>query len=208
MKKCAKCGISKEYTEFHKASKERDGHKSRCKTCTRKDGIKYRSDHADARKRTTLNYHKNNAEKINEKSRRWYKENRERAKITRAKWRIKNSQKDKDDVAKYQSKNKEKLAAAAKEWNKKNPHLVQAKGARRRARQAASIPKWADHCAINGIYKKAKKLNYETKESWQVDHIVPIHSKIVCGLHCEHNLQIITKKENLKKSNSTWPDMP
>jgi hypothetical protein len=35
MKRCTKCGITKSYSEFHKFSKSKDGHKTQCKTCTR-----------------------------------------------------------------------------------------------------------------------------------------------------------------------------
>lgn len=35
-----------------------------------------------------------------------------------------------------------------------------------------------------------------------------LKGKFVCGLHCEANLQVITKSENSKKHNSYWPDMP
>lgn len=38
--------------------------------------------------------------------------------------------------------------------------------------------------------------------------IVPLKSALVCGLHVEHNLQVIPKTENLKKFNSVWPGMP
>jgi hypothetical protein len=40
-----------------------------------------------------------------------------------------------------------------------------------------------------------------------VDHIVPLVHPRVCGLHCEHNLAVITETENLAKSNHYWPDM-
>ena len=52
------------------------------------------------------------------------------------------------------------------------------------------------------IYKKAHELGA------QVDHIVPLQSDIVCGLHCICNMQILSKKENASKGNRWWPDMP
>ena len=56
-------------------------------------------------------------------------------------------------------------------------------------------PSWIDKEKINSIYKEAKKLGL------QVDHIVPLQGKTVCGLHVETNLQLLTKIENLKKGN-------
>lgn len=45
-------------------------------------------------------------------------------------------------------------------------------------------------------------------ELWVVDHIVPIKSQIVCGLHNEFNLQVIPSRDNRAKSNRYWPHMP
>jgi hypothetical protein len=44
--------------------------------------------------------------------------------------------------------------------------------------------------------------------AYQVDHIIPLQSKYVCGLHNEFNLRVITAKENNIKGNRFWPDMP
>jgi hypothetical protein len=50
--------------------------------------------------------------------------------------------------------------------------------------------------------------NNLTGVKWQVDHIVPLISKLVCGLHNEFNLRVITAMENNVKGNRYWPDMP
>ena len=47
-----------------------------------------------------------------------------------------------------------------------------------------------------------------TQFNLQYHRIVPIINPLVCGLHCESNLQILRADENMKKSNRHWPDMP
>jgi hypothetical protein len=36
----------------------------------------------------------------------------------------------------------------------------------------------------------------------------PLNHPLVCGLHCEHNLQLLTREANAAKRNRWWPDMP
>lgn len=68
------------------------------------------------------------------------------------------------------------------------------------ARKQAT-PKWANLEAIEAIYEECRKLSKRTGRKHQVDHIIPIRGKDVCGLHVEDNLQILTKNENRKKTN-------
>jgi hypothetical protein len=71
-----------------------------------------------------------------------------------------------------------------------------------------ATPKWANgkHSTWS-IYKEAKRQRKMGRDVC-VDHIVPLNSPLVCGLHTKDNLQILTVKENSKKSNYYWPDAP
>ena len=62
-------------------------------------------------------------------------------------------------------------------------------------------PKWADKRKIKAIYKRCREISNETSTMHHVDHIVPIKGKFVSGLHVHENLQIISKTDNLNKSN-------
>jgi hypothetical protein len=79
---------------------------------------------------------------------------------------------------------------------------------RRYVTEKVAIPAWADNAAIKAIYEKAIRLTQETGIEHHVDHIVPLQSPLVCGLHCEANLQVLTATENQSKNNRYWPDKP
>ena len=117
----------------------------------------------------------------------------------------------------WRSKNKQLLAHLNKDWasrnvdrcfqvarahRQKNSHLNAARESKRRADKVRATPVWADLQKIAAFYAEAKRL------SLTVDHIVPLNSDLVCGLHVEHNLQLLTKPENCSKNNRYWPDMP
>jgi len=81
-------------------------------------------------------------------------------------------------------------------WKREHPAVVAAQAARRRAAIQKATPKWADEGAIRKIYEEA------AKKRWHVDHIVPLRSPLVCGLHCEANLRVVPPEVNLRKGNS------
>lgn len=72
----------------------------------------------------------------------------------------------------------------------------------RRAKKLLATPYWSESERIKEVYKKAAKFGLH------VDHIVPLKSSKVCGLHVWHNLQLLAPDLNQSKSNREWPDMP
>lgn len=80
--------------------------------------------------------------------------------------------------------------------------------AKRRATKRNATPAWAKQEAMLALYVEAVRLTTETGIVYHVDHIVPLQSKLVCGLHWEGNMRVLAKADNLKKHNSTWPDCP
>lgn len=91
-------------------------------------------------------------------------------------------------------------------YRKNNPHIINAIKAKRRVTKKNGTPAWADLLAVKGLYQLAAIFN-STGINLQVDHIVPLQSDRVCGLHCEANLQLLSASDNIKKSNRHWPDM-
>jgi hypothetical protein len=61
---------------------------------------------------------------------------------------------------------------------------------------------WADKAAIKRFYDEARRLTRETGVPHEVDHLYPISSRVVCGLHVPENLRITTKRENARKRDS------
>lgn len=91
-----------------------------------------------------------------------------------------------------------------KEWVKiyQREHYYQNKQYAYKRRDLKFLtPKWANLKEIDDIYVKARNLSQETGITYEVDHIIPLIHPLVCGLHVEHNLQILTERENCQKSN-------
>jgi len=98
----------------------------------------------------------------------------------------------------YKNNNKNISAVSYKKWYESNKHIRAASTAKRRAVIKQAMPTWLTpkHIEeIKDIYKLA------STQKMQVDHIVPLQGKNVCGLHVPWNLQLLSAKDNLTKSN-------
>jgi hypothetical protein len=97
-----------------------------------------------------------------------------------------------------------KKSKQGKEWFRNNAGIAKAKRARRRATMSNSTPDWltaVQKAQIAEFYEIATALEIQTGIKHHVDHIVPLKSHVISGLHVPWNLQILTAYQNLSKGN-------
>ena len=109
-----------------------------------------------------------------------------------------NKEKHYERMRKWTLNNKEKSNSYKRKWAKKNVDYSNAKTAQRRANKKQATPSWIDNDLVKDMYMEAQY------QGMQVDHIVPLTSDKVCGLHWEGNLQLLTAEENQSKGNRYW----
>lgn len=100
------------------------------------------------------------------------------------------------------------VSSSGKEYRRSQAHVEAEKIVRRQRVKNRATPAWADIEKIREIYRVAQRLSKTTGVKYHVDHIVPLKSNQVSGLHCEANLQVIPATANLKKHNRSWPHKP
>lgn len=207
MKVCTKCGLEKPLTEFHKQRLGRSGKFARCKACRRAE---------------RMELYAANPEPIKAASRQWRAANLEKARVRDRRLYAANPERHRAKAKAQYAADPEKSKAANKKWCASHPERArdryaadpakaQAYVAWRNAQDIRATPAWANYFFIEEIYGLATrrtKLKTGGVPRWEVDHIVPIRSKFVCGLHVENNMRVVPRSENRRKGNRLWPDMP
>lgn len=200
----------REYNKkFYAANRERE--KNRAST--------WRSQNKDKHDAATKAWRAENPDRVKNAKREWNRANPEKNRAYREKRKPVALIKARE----YKSKHKERLKiqrriwlranpegnrANAKAWAKKNPDKVNARCMARYTAKMKAMPPWADREKIRAFYTEAVRLTRETGIPHEVDHIYPLKSKWLCGLHVPANLQILTESENCSKGNRRWPNMP
>ena len=112
--------------------------------------------------------------------------------------------KSKQDVynREYAKKNTSSVRATKNRWKSGNIGKVRADTAKRRANKLSATPKWFEKDKVAQLYKISDFLTKSSfGDNFHVDHIIPLQSSLVCGLHCLDNLRVISANENLSKGN-------
>ena len=188
LKTCSKCKKDKTSDLFYKNKAYKCGLTAKCKEC------------------------------VNEENRLWNLLNPDKKSTYQAKSDKKRYQANIEE-SRSNARNKRKLERSLNpkmhrdknsQWRKNNSDKINARNAKRRAIKLRATPTWAENekLDIQKLYTQAKQLSKVTGLKYHVDHIVPLNSSIVQGLHCLANLQILEAKENITKNNLIWPDMP
>lgn len=136
-------------------------------------------------------------ERLREKDRRGYWKDPEKARQQVRDSRERHIEQRRADGRASYRKNPEAAKARARAWGRAHPEYLRHQLARRRAAMMQAMPGWLtdQHLAeIRDIYAT-------TPDCCEVDHIVPLRGKNVCGLHVPWNLQHLEKAANRSKGN-------
>lgn len=177
VKVCCTCKVEKPVSDFSKLSSNKDGLQYRCKTC-----------HAEARRKSF--------EANKEKQRTYF---RQKASEFRARHKDDPDYRERLTEERRRWSHSDRRRELNKQWKKQNKGKVNADSAKRRAAKLQAVPKWFESADVKEMYEKRP-------EGYHVDHIYPLISNWVCGLHCMDNLQYLPEKENLSKSNRRVQD--
>lgn len=172
LKVCSKCKIGRPLDDFHAQRGGRFNKRADCKTCNNSRAKKYAEDNKDKVLERKAEYRANNKEK-------------------HKKW---NDARDKDSLKasykKYREANRPKRANAQ---------------AKRRAIKNSATPSWyseLDDFVLQEAYNLASDRKKSTGFDWQVDHMIPLQARNVCGLQVWNNFQVIPAILNRLKRNS------
>lgn len=185
---CTKCRKTKQPAEFGADTRKLSGLSSWCRDCYRDRAAKRRVE---------------SPEKVRQSYARWLGANREQERLRTRAYQSANPAK----VAQTRERGKAKKAANERQRRLLDPAATHSRVAKRRAARRGAVPAWSDLSTISMLYRMARCYN-DAGIACHVDHIVPLQSPIVCGLHVPANLQLLPSGENISKGNRRWPQMP
>ena len=210
MKTCTKCKIEKEFNEFGRLTASKDGYRSHCKLCVKKERLK-------------------NSERIIQYRKEYGIKNKENRRL----YKLKNKEKLKEQDKQYRLNNKNKY----KQWRIDNRKLISNKLNEYNKNKKLTDPLFKLSCNIRSLigtsikrqgYKKTSRtfeilgcsyeelkqhlenkftegMTWDNAGKWHIDHIYPVSlatdENHLIELNHYTNLQPLWAIDNIKKSN-------
>ena len=228
-KVCSKCKEEKDMCEFQKNSHSKDGYRSECSLCSKKQKELISKDKLLSYDKK---YREKNREKLNEKQKIYYQKNKNKE-LSRSKKYWERLKKDKPTVT---PKTKKKIKLKKQEWIKNNRELINQKRRNKYKnnilyRLSINIRNRVNiYLKSNNIQKRNKTfdivgcstdclkehlesqfidgMSWDNRGEWHIDHIIPLSSaKTEEEFYklCHYtNLQPLWSEDNLKKYNKLY----
>ena len=234
-KTCGSCKQCLSITRFYKNKRAKDGLHQICKTCHCLVTSRYRQRNKEKVSNSTRAWQLANKDKVaaassrhrlkklaadpefeKRRAKEYRKANPDIVKAIEDKKRAKRAIELGPEMKQYAAEYYEKNSEIVKERSKARYYarkeidrpLVAQRVMRRNAKKRNASPEWGSQAEIQMFYDRAAELTKLTGIQHHVDHMVPLQSKYVCGLHVEFNLEVKTWVDNVSKSNRWWPDCP
>jgi hypothetical protein len=165
-KVCSECKQILELSCFNKKKTSKDGHHEYCKPCRKAQYL--RRDRESAIKRSASRYAANKELLLQQ-------------------------------MGKHYKKTAEQKRAYGREHYAKNKHMYLSNAMLRKAHVRLATPIWFDDFhkfVMREAFKLAKLREQVTKIPWDVDHVIPLRGKTVCGLNVMENIAVIPRVVN------------
>lgn len=191
MKRCCTCLQEKPQTTafFPRDRSRKDGLQPRCKDCFKA-------------------YREANKVRVQATVRALTEQNKVRYAVKQKIWRDAHKQEAVERARAWALAHKHDPIVAAKRkmsrerWRVANPVKNVAKSKNYYLRREQRVPPWVDEDAlwvIDEAVALARLRERVVGGSWHVDHIVPLHGRIVSGLHSPDNIQVVPAEFNMGK---------
>jgi hypothetical protein len=191
MKKCSKCKIEKDLTEFSKDRTRKDGLRCQCKSCVKEYYKEYNKENKEYEKERWKKYYKENKEKIKkyreankEKINKYHKKYIRKRKQTEPLFRMKHNLKSRTYKAfknKGYSKTSKTQEMLGVDWEVVKQHIEE---------------------------QFTEGMNWDNQGEWHIDHIIPLASannKADLKKLCHYsNLQPLWAEDNISKSDKIF----